>query len=180
MNSNIDSFQLNNKIYSNNNNILLGIINDLNQIINYSKDNIIIKRLSDIIIKMNFIINENRKNTELIRNDISNILNQMNKRFDKLEINNNNNNTFNNKKLIGNDGSRYIGQVVNGKPEGKGIYYYNNGDRYEGDFRNWKKEGKGIYYYNNGDRSMGDYHNDLPIGRHAKLTKNGDVIAINY
>ena len=26
---------------------------------------------------------------------------------------------------------------------------------------------------------MGDYHNDLPIGRHAKLTKNGDVIAIN-
>ncbi len=26
---------------------------------------------------------------------------------------------------------------------------------------------------------MGDYHNDLPIGRHAMLTKNGDVIAIN-
>ena len=142
MNSNIDSFQLNNKIYSNNNNILLGIINDLNQIINYSKDNIIIKRLSDIIIKMNFIINENRKNTELIRNDISNILNQINKRFDKLDINNNN--TFNNKEIIGNNG-RYIGQVVNGKAEGKGIEYYNNGDRYEGDFRNDKKDGKGIY-----------------------------------
>ena len=150
-----DIFNLNNKIYSNNNNILLGIINDLQQIINNSKDNTIIKILSNIIIKMNNIINDNKKNLELIRNDISKLYNQMNKRFDKLEINNNNN-TFNNKEIIGNDGSRYIGQVVNGMPEGKGIAYYNNGDR-----------------------SMGDYHNDLPIGRHAKLTKNGDVIGIN-
>ena len=57
-----DIFNLNNKIYSNNNNnILLGIINDLQQIINYSKDNKIINRLGDIIIKMNNIINENKK-----------------------------------------------------------------------------------------------------------------------
>ena len=66
-----DMNYFNNKIYSNNNNLLLGIINDLQQIISYSKDNIIIKRLGDIIIKMNNIINENKKNTELIRKDIS-------------------------------------------------------------------------------------------------------------
>ena len=95
---------------------------------------------------MNFIINENRKNTELIRNDISNILNQMNKRFDELKFNNNNTN-INNQELIGNDGSRYIGQVLNGKPEGKGIAYYPNGDRYEGDFRNDKSEGKGCIIF---------------------------------
>ena len=52
---------MNNKIYTNNNNLLLGIINDLQQIINYSKDNKIINRLGDIIIKMNNIINENKK-----------------------------------------------------------------------------------------------------------------------
>ena len=46
--------------------------------------------------------------------------------------------------------------------------------------KNEKREGKGIYYSNNGDRVMGDYHNGLPIGRHAKLTKNGDVKTINY
>ena len=171
MNSNIDSFQLNNKIYSNNNNILLGIINDLNQIINYSKDNIIIKRLSDIIIKMNFIINENRKNTELIRNDISNILNQMNKRFDELNINNNN--TFNNQEIRSNIG-RYVGQVVNGKAEGKGIEYYNNGDRYEGDFRNGTREGKGIYYYNDGDRYEGDFRNDKKEGKGIDYYNNGN------
>ena len=48
-----DKFTLNNKTYSNNN-ILLGIINDLQQIINYSHDNLTIKRISDIIIKMNY------------------------------------------------------------------------------------------------------------------------------
>ena len=75
-------FNLNNKIYSNNNNILLGIINDLQKIINYSKDKAIIKILSNVIIKMNNIINENKKNLKLLRNDISilydKLSNQMN------------------------------------------------------------------------------------------------------
>ena len=84
-----DIFNLNNKIYSNNNNILLGIINDLQQIINNSKDNTIIKILSNIIIKMNNIINENKKNTELIRNEIYKLYEQMNKQFNELKINNN-------------------------------------------------------------------------------------------
>ena len=52
---------LNNKIYSNNNNLLLGIVNDLQQIINNTHDNLIIKRIGDIINKMNFIINDNKK-----------------------------------------------------------------------------------------------------------------------
>ena len=41
-------------------------------------------------------------------------------------------------------------------------------------------EGNGIYYYNNGDREMGDYSNDKPIGRHALLTRNGEVKTVNY
>ena len=52
---------MNNRIYSNNNNLLLGIINDLQQIINNINDNLIIKRIGDIINKMNFIINDNKK-----------------------------------------------------------------------------------------------------------------------
>ena len=52
---------MNSKIYSNNNNLLLGIINDLQQIINNIHDNLIIKRIGDIINNMNFIINENKK-----------------------------------------------------------------------------------------------------------------------
>ena len=46
---------MNNKIYLNNNNLLLGIINVLQQIINNTHDNLIIKRIGDIIknIKIN-------------------------------------------------------------------------------------------------------------------------------
>ena len=53
-----DTFILNNQTYSNNNNILLGIINELNQIVNSSHENLTIKRISDVIIKMNFIMNQ--------------------------------------------------------------------------------------------------------------------------
>ena len=66
-------FNLNDKIYSNNNNILLEIVNDLQQLMNNSKDNLIIKTLGNIINKMNFIINDNKKNTQLIINHISSL-----------------------------------------------------------------------------------------------------------
>ena len=189
---------LNNKIYSNNNNLLLGIVNDLQQIINNTHDNLIIKRIGDIINKMNFIINDNKKNTQLIINHISSlenkIMNGLNKKFDQLNINNNQLNNqiknYNNGRYVGqiinglregkgtyyiNNGDRYEGDWRNGKMEGKGIMYWNDGARYEGDFRNDKREGKGIFYYNNGDREMGDYLNNKPIGKHAVLTKNGEV-----
>ena len=194
-------FNLNNKIYSNNNNLLIEIINDLNQLMNYYKDNLSIKILGNVINKINYIINENKKNLQLLRNDISSLCNQINKRFDKLEINNIN------KQEIKFDDGKYIGQVVNGlaegkgtwygtkepfigdryegewrndKKEGKGIYYWNDGDRYEGDFRNGNFEGKGIYYFSNGDRRMGDYLNGKEIGKHVRLTKNGEVKIENF
>ena len=112
---------------------------------------------------------------ELIRNDISSLEKRLNQKFDKLNINNNIIN-----KEIKYDNGRYVGQVVNGLREGKGIAYFNNGNRYEGDWRNDKMEGKGIFYFNNGEREMGDYSNDKPIGRHALLTRNGEVKTVNY
>ena len=78
-------FNLNNKIYSNNN-ILLEIINELNQIKSDSNENLTIQRLGNIINKMNYMINENKKNVQLIRNDISSLYNKMNKRFDELDL----------------------------------------------------------------------------------------------
>ena len=193
-----DTFTLNNQTYSNNNNILLGIINELQQISNSSHENLTIKRISDVIIKMNFIINENKKNHESIMNQFTKLENQISQLSQKLNINNINNQQElkgKNWRYVGqvvnglregkgivyyNDGNRYEGDFRNGKREGKGIEYYNNGDRYEGDFRNGKREGKGIYYFNNGDRMMGDYYNDNPIGKHVMLTRNGEVKINNY
>ena len=160
-------FNLNNKIYYSYNNILLEIINDLYQLQKYIHDNLIIQRLGNIITKMNYIINENKKNVELIRNDISTLYNKLNKRFDELNINNN-------IKEIKYDNGRYVGQFVNGLKEGKGIYYYNSGSRYEGDYKNDKREGKGIYYYNNGNRYEGDWINGSKEGKGIFYFNNGD------
>ena len=63
-------YNLNKGIYSNNNNILLGIEYNLKKLISYTNDNLIIKSLLDVINKINYIINENNKNFELIKNDI--------------------------------------------------------------------------------------------------------------
>ena len=168
-----DTFTLNNQTYSNNNNILLGIIYELNQIANSSHENLTIKRISDVIIKMNFIINENRKTRELIMNQFSNLetkLEQLSKKFD---INNKSN--YQELKGIKNGHNwRYVGQVVNGLREGKGICYWENGDRYEGDYRNDNREGKGIYYWNNGGRYEGDFRNDKSEGKGIEYYYNGD------
>ena len=123
-----DTFTLNNQTYSNNNNILLGIISELHQIANSSHENLTIKRISDIIIKMNFIINENKKTRELIMNQFTLLQNKFEQLSKKFDINN-----INNQQEIKFDNSRYVGQVVNGLAEGKGIKYYNNGNRYEGE-----------------------------------------------
>ena len=115
---------------------------------------------------LNEDINKNNKKLKnLISNEVlNNKLNEMNNMNTELKY----------------DDGRYIGQVVNGKPDGKGIFYFNDGNRYEGDFKNGKKEGKVIFYGNNGDKEMGDYHNDKPIGKHVGLTKYGEVKIINY
>ena len=75
-----------------------------------------------------------------------NLLNQ------KININN-----INNQQELKLKNGRYVGQVVNGL-----------------------REGKGIMYYHNGDRMMGDYYNDKPIGKHVTLKINGEVIENNY
>ena len=168
------TFNLNNKIYSNNNNILIEIVNDLEKLMNNSKDNLIIKSLGNIINKMNYIINENKKNMELIRKDISSLYSQITKKIGDFDAIN-----LKNQELQYSDG-KYIGQVIDGKANGKGIWYGNSGSKYEGDWRNDLKDGKGTYYYNDGDREMGDYYNGNKIGRHVILNKNWEVKVRNY
>ena len=150
-------FKLNNKYYSYNNNILLNIIDELRQTKKDCKENITIKRLADIITQLNKVMNENRKNTELIRNDISKLYNQINQQYNELK----NNNIFNNQEIKYNNSDRikYIGQILNEVPEGKGIMYWNDGDRYNGDWKNDNKEGKGIYYRYDSNIYKDDFKN---------------------
>ena len=56
-----NTFSWNDKVYSNNNNLLLEIIDDLNQLLKNTKDDSNTKILENIINKINNIINENKK-----------------------------------------------------------------------------------------------------------------------
>jgi len=162
-------FKLNNQIYSNNNNILNERLIDLNQLMNVSKDNLIIKLLTSTINKINYIINENRKNMQFVINDLSLLYHKINMKIDKLNIN---------KKEIKYDDGKYIGHIVNGLKEGKGIRFWNDGDRYEGNWRNDKQKGRGIYYFNNGpfkgDRYEGEWKNGKQEGKGIYFYNNGD------
>lgn len=46
----------------------------------------------------------------------------------------------------------------NDRCDGKGVYYWPDGSRYEGSFRNGKREGKGVYYWPDGSSYEGVWH----------------------
>ena len=173
-----------------NNNVLLEVVEELHKLKNHSYDSVIINGLNDVINKMDYIINENRKSIEIIKKEIT----KEHNKFDILKFNSMNNQNI--QELRCRQG-KYIGQVVNGKAEGKGIAYFNNGDIYEGDcirgnaegkgikhwnkgdryegiWKNDKKEEKGIYYYSNGDRYEGDWRDGIREGKGIYYYHNGD------
>ena len=43
------------------------------------------------------------------------------------------------------DGGQYKGEMVSGKPQGKGTTVYTNGDTYEGSYLKGKRSGYGVY-----------------------------------
>ena len=48
------------------------------------------------------------------------------------------------------DGSKWVGEFKEGKPEGEGTCYYINGDKYKGNWKRHAPHGEGIMYYTNG------------------------------
>ena len=185
------------EIISSNKNIqdtINGIKFNIENIIKISTNNTIniqLKMIKTLFDTMNEDINKsNAKLKTLLQESINTIENK----FQNIKLNEVNNSKSDQELELPN--GKYIGQVVNGKAEGKGILYaknskyegdfknnvfegkgimhLNNGDIYEGEFKNDLKEGKGIYYYKNGDIYEGDYKNDLREGKGIYYFNNGD------
>jgi len=74
------------------------------------------------------------------------------------------------------EGWQYVGQIKNGKANGKGIYTW-DGDKYEGICN--LRYGKGIYYYNDkqlkGDKYEGDWKDDKRNGKGIYTKPNGKI-----
>ena len=161
---------------------------------NETHNNEIIKRIENIIKKIFFIYNDNKKNTELVINHFSllkNKIDEMSKNMNEFENNSINiqaksfqdgiylGNVLKGERegegiMLFNNGERFIGHWKNDAQEDKGIFYYKNGDKYDGEWINGKREGKGIFYYHNGDRYEGDWKNDRKDGKGIIYLHNGD------
>ena len=88
MNSN--SNNIDDKIFEDCNNKLLGIINDLQQLIkDKEEEDSLTKSINDIINKINTIITENKEHNESITKKISSLKEQLN--LQNININNNKN-----------------------------------------------------------------------------------------
>ncbi len=63
------------------------------------------------------------------------------------------------------DGTKYIGHIKDGVPEGKGVKYWQDGDIYEGEWKDGKRNGKGILYHAAGARYDGEWKDDMAHGQ---------------
>ena len=72
------------------------------------------------------------------------------------------------------DGGRYTGQVLHGKPNGKGKAVYKNGDVYEGEFLKGKRHGQGTYTFTDGEKYTGEWFQDHQHGMGDYYFMNGN------
>lgn len=77
------------------------------------------------------------------------------------------------------DEGKYIGEVRNGKPHGRGRMMYASDDpvRYEyyGNWVNGKKHGQGVMYWKNLEKYEGNWKDDLEDGEGFCKNANGDI-----
>jgi hypothetical protein len=67
----------------------------------------------------------------------------------------------------------YVGEIENGKANGKGISVSQSGSVYEGQWKDNNKHGYGNYKWADGERYEGEYQNDLRHGNGTYFWKNG-------
>ena len=79
--------------------------------------------------------------------------------------------------IVTDNGSLYIGAILNKMPNGAGKIIYKNGDIYEGEWENGKqsKNGKGRITYENGDIYEGEWKDSKRDGNGKYTYKNGDI-----
>jgi len=75
---------------------------------------------------------------------------------------------------------KYIGEIRNGKPHGKGILYYNESDEngrnfYDGEWRNGIRHGKGVITWKDGSKYEGDWDNGSWNGQGTYYFEDGRV-----
>lgn len=76
-----------------------------------------------------------------------------------------------------NTGSRYEGQWKNNMRHGDGTFYWPDGEYYVGNYQNDIRNGRGTYYWPSGEKYIGEWHNDKRNGEGVFYGEDGEVIA---
>ena len=76
--------------------------------------------------------------------------------------------------FVFNNGDRYVGDFVGGKPEGKGILYLANGNKYIGHWAASFREGEGRYVFAEGHEYRGQFSRNQFSGQGVMNYANGD------
>ena len=63
------------------------------------------------------------------------------------------------------NGAKYYGELVKGRPHGKGKTTFKSGDTYEGEYVNGMRQGYGIYTFTDGERYEGNWLQDHQHGK---------------
>jgi len=63
------------------------------------------------------------------------------------------------------DGRKYNGYFKNDNPHGHGVFSWSSGSKYEGDFENGKSHGHGVFTYSDGKKYEGDFKKGKRDGR---------------
>ena len=77
--------------------------------------------------------------------------------------------------LVFPDGSKYIGEVLNGKLHGKGCYWWKDGRKYNGEYNSNVISGKGVFEWPDGRKYDGEYFNGQKEGVGQFTWANGAI-----
>jgi len=78
-------------------------------------------------------------------------------------------------KLLNPYGDFYEGDFVNGVYEGYGVFTFSDGEKYEGNWIGGQQHGKGTFYFKNGNKYVGEWYQDYMQGNAVMYYYNGDV-----
>ena len=72
------------------------------------------------------------------------------------------------------NGTKYKGELKDGKPNGQGTSAFPDGGKYEGEYKDGKKDGQGTYTWSDGDKYEGEYK-DGEMWNGTLYDKDGNI-----
>ena len=83
-------------------------------------------------------------------------------------------------KLVYNNGTEYLGNFRNNKPDGYGQLTQENGEVYQGEWKEGKINGHGTRFHKNGDKYIGNYVDNIRNGYGVYIFSNGNSYEGNW